>query len=426
MEDEQKKMGTVLVVDDTPENIDVLKGILSDEFIVKVATNGEKALSIAESAVPDLILLDIMMPGMDGYEVCTRLKRLEATRDIPVIFVTALTELVNEEQGFQVGCVDYLTKPISPSVALARVKTHIALRQARQELLEWNSNLKGRVKGLSSLVTEKVQALASNDVVNRRNREDWLDLLVRLLDIMDVDLPGHASRVAAMAVEVAKRKGCTPEETETIRIAALLHDIGKVGLPQEVAAAEPDMLPEYQKRIYFSHAVRGQFMVSHIDWLDQVGVLIRHHHEQMGGSGTPDRLIGAEIPLGSRIIAIADHVDRYTNHAKHGTMLHTTIRNIRLMAGRRFDKDLIPCFEEVVPDIIERAPFNKEHSEIIPLNALTTGIVMGEELHTGSRLLLMERGEVITAEKMAQIRRALEIDPPTATSVLVGKTDNPV
>ena len=161
MKEEQNKKGTVLVVDDSPGNIDILNAALSEEYNVIIATSGEKALGIAESNHPELILLDIMMPGMDGYEVCLRLKNNPTTCSIPVIFITSLNETEKEEQGFEVGCVDYLTKPIVPTVALARVKAHIALRNSQKELQEWNNNLKGRVKALSSLVTEKVQELAS-------------------------------------------------------------------------------------------------------------------------------------------------------------------------------------------------------------------------------------------------------------------------
>lgn len=419
---EGARLGTVLVVDDVPDNIDVLKGVLSAEFVVKIATNGEKALAIAESALPDLILLDIMMPGMDGYEVCSRLKQVETTRGIPVVFVTALSEPVDEEKGFQVGCVDYLTKPVSPSVALARVKTHIALRQAQQELQEWNSNLKGRVKGLSSLVTEKVQALASAGVVAQRDRENWLDLLVRLLDMLDPDLQGHASRVAELSVAVAKRLGCSQDAIETIRLAALLHDIGKIGLPSDIVFASADTLAEAQKKVYASHPVRGQFLLSHIDWLNEAGVLIRHHHEQMNGSGAPDRLIGEEIPLGSRIIAIADYLDRATNHEVAGTMLHNAIRKLRNLANRSFDQELIQHTEEVVADVFDRQPFNNEQARILPVEELEPGMIMGEALYTCSRMLLLEQGELVTVEALQQVRLARKIDPPATASVLVRMT----
>jgi putative two-component system response regulator len=420
--DEQTKLGTLLVVDDTPDNIDVLKGIFCEEYNVKVATNGEKALSIAESALPDLILLDIMMPDMDGYEVCARLKQIESTRDIPVIFVTALTEVVNEEKGFQTGCVDYLTKPVSPSVAIARVKTHLALRQAQQELKEWNSNLKGRVKGLSSLVTEKVKRLGSVDVDQRRIRDEWLELQVRQLNMMDPELPGHSDRVAALSVEVAKRINCTPAEIETIRIAALLHDLGKIGLPPDVAlAAVPEKLLDTSRKLYQSHSVRGQFLVSHIEELQDVGILIRHHHEQVNGSGMPDHLIGEEIPLGARIIAIADYIDRATSHEKSGTMLFNVIKNARNLAGRNFDQGLIPYFEEIASTIYDKPELNKELSEIVALAELKAGMLMGEDLSTGSGILLLKRGELITEERLYQVRQAQQIDQPASSKVLVNR-----
>jgi putative two-component system response regulator len=420
MADEQTRLGTVLVVDDMPDNIDVLKGVLIEEFNVKVATSGEKALSIAQSALPDLILLDIMMPEMDGYEVCSRLKQLETTREIPVIFVTALTEVVNEEKGFQVGCVDYLTKPVSPSVALARVKTHIALRRAQQELQEWNRNLKGRVKGLSSLVTDKVQRLGSVDIDQRRIRDEWLELLLQQLNMMDPELQGHADRVAALSVEVALRSNCSSATVETIRVAALLHDLGKIGLPPEVAlAAVPEKLPDILRKLYQNHAVRGQFLTSHIEGLRETGLLIRHHHEQFNGSGYPDRLIGEEIPLGARIIAIADYIDRATSHEKTGTMLFYVMKNLKNLAGRNFDQGLIPYFEEVVPSMYVKPDMNKELSEIVTLAELKPGMLMGEDLCTGSGVKIIARGEMITEEKLKQIRRAQQIDQPVLTKVLV-------
>ncbi|MDK9718548.1 MAG: response regulator [Trichlorobacter sp.] len=419
MSSEHKKEYTVLVVDDVPDNIDILKGVLCTDFVVKVATSGEKALAIAESALPDLILLDIMMPGMDGYEVCSRLKQIEATRDIPVVFVTALTEAVDEEKGFEVGCVDYLTKPVSPSVALARAKTHIALRQARQELQEWNSNLKGRVKGLSSLVTEKVQELASAGTADRRSREEWLDLLVRLLDMQDSDLPGHASRVAEMSVSVAKLAGCSAAEVETIRFAALLHDIGKAGLPVEAVAPLPDKLSDALKKIYLTHPVRGQLLISNIDWLQEAGVLIRHHHEQVNGSGVPDRLIGDEIPLGSRILAIADYIDRYTSHGTSGTMLHNVLKSLRNLAGRTFDKNLIAYFDDVAPVVLDKPELDKELSEIIQIDALKPGMILGEDIRTMSNIVLAERGDEVSPGLLRQLRRAGDIDSVSTTKILV-------
>jgi putative nucleotidyltransferase with HDIG domain len=317
--------------------------------------------------------------------------------------------------------VDYLTKPVSPSLALARVKTHTDLHQARLELKEWNSNLKGRVIGLSSLVTAKVHDLALVELETFRNREDWLDLLVRLLDMFDENLLGHASRVAALSVTVAGRVGCTASEVETIRLAALLHDIGKIGLPPEVTMTLPDNLTELQKRIYLSHAVRGQFLLSHIDWLHEAGVLIRHHHEMMDGSGLPDRLNGEEIPLGARIIAVADYIDLSASHIKSGTLLYSVLKNIKNQARNHFDQHLIAHFTEVAHGIFDKPELDKERSVILPLKELVPGMIMGERLFSGSQVLLIDRGESVTVEKLRRVKLSLEIDPPSCIEVLVNK-----
>ncbi len=139
MTDLSEKDKTILIVDDTPENIDILKGVLKEQYIIKAATRGSKALEIARTTPVDVILLDIMMPGMDGYEVCRALKADEVTKKIPVIFVTALQETGDETSGFEAGAVDYITKPINAAVVRARVRTHLALKEAQDALEEWNS-----------------------------------------------------------------------------------------------------------------------------------------------------------------------------------------------------------------------------------------------------------------------------------------------
>ncbi|CAH2032047.1 HD domain-containing phosphohydrolase [Trichlorobacter ammonificans] len=415
-----EEMGTVLIVDDTPANLQLLESILVGEgYAVRAAINGRMALTAVQARIPDLILLDITMPEMNGYELCSILKSDPRLAEIPVIFVTALNDVVDEERGFAAGGVDFVTKPVCPPVVLARVRTHIALHRAQQELQEWNSNLKVRVKGLSSLVTRNVQKLGAMDMNHRYHREEWLEILTRLLDMMDPELLGHASRVAALAAAVAGRLQCTRQETETIRIAGLLHDIGKVGLPAGVTSVPEEKLPDNLKRIYLTHAVRGQLLISHIDWLKEAGVLIRHHHEQMNGSGVPDRLIGAEIPLGARIIAIADYMDRLVSHATAGTTLFTVMKSVRNLAGRSFDPNLVACFEEVAPGVLARPATDKGQKEIAPVKGLQSGVVAAEDLYSGTRIRLLERGEAVTSATLSRISLALEIDPPECTTLVV-------
>jgi len=175
---ENKK--TILVVDDTPENIDVLFGVLSEDYKVKAAPNGEKALKIAQSEKPpDLILLDIMMPEMDGYEVCERLKEDEQTRDIPVIFVTAKTETEDENRGFEVGAVDYIIKPISPPIVKARVRTHLALKKAGDALKYQNRVLEQKVKERTSDLVDlntRLERFVPKEFISLLGRKSILDI----------------------------------------------------------------------------------------------------------------------------------------------------------------------------------------------------------------------------------------------------------
>lgn len=183
----------VLVVDDTPQNLSIMSDVLEDHYTVKLANNGARALKIASTSPPDLILLDIMMPEMDGYEVCRRLKADPATSKIPVIFVTALTDEANEQQGFEVGAVDYITKPVSPPLVLARVKTHIALHHQTAELEEWNRTLVQRVEEgvaererlgrlrrfFSPAVADMLLTSDAQDILKARRRE----IVVVFLDL---------------------------------------------------------------------------------------------------------------------------------------------------------------------------------------------------------------------------------------------------
>ncbi|MFC1650884.1 response regulator, partial [Candidatus Latescibacterota bacterium] len=207
---------TILIVDDTPENIDVLVGILSDEYKIKVALNGEKALQIVVTSPPDLILLDIMMPGMDGYEVCRRLKKSAFTRKIPIIFVTAKGETKDETQGFDLGAVDYITKPVSPPIVKARIKTHLTLYDQNRILEE--------------RVIERTKELALTQDVTIHG-------LASLAETRDNETGGHITRTQKYVRTLAEQLMPHPKfrdylDDETVDLlfkSAPLHDIGKVG-----------------------------------------------------------------------------------------------------------------------------------------------------------------------------------------------------
>ncbi|MFT5236223.1 MAG: putative two-component system response regulator, partial [Shewanella sp.] len=227
---------TVLVVDDTPENIDVLAGVLRDTYKVKVAKNGEIALRITRSPTPpDLILLDVMMDGIDGYEVCRQLKIDHSTRHIPIIFVTAKIAQEDEVRGLELGAVDYITKPISPAIVLSRVKTHLALYNQNREL--------------DRKVMEKTQELSDNQlkVVQR---------LGRAAEYKDNETGMHVIRMSHYTYVLALAAGMSERDAEILRIAAPMHDVGKIGIPDSILQKQ-GKLDEDEWKIMLTHAEIG-------------------------------------------------------------------------------------------------------------------------------------------------------------------------
>lgn len=241
----------VLVVDDTPDNIALLSGLLKERYKVKVATNGEKALAVAKAAPPDLILLDIMMPVMDGYETCRRLKADRELEDIPVIFLTAKEEVEDENKGFELGAVDYITKPISSPILLSRVKTHLTLKQSKDFLKDKNHFLEmeisRRIKEISLIQEVSIMSMAA------------------LAEIRDIDTGNHIQRTKLYIEELANQLSRTSkyseylcqESVDLIAASAPLHDIGKVGIPDHILL-KPGPLTREEFEIMKTHTTLGK------------------------------------------------------------------------------------------------------------------------------------------------------------------------
>lgn len=303
----------ILIVDDTPENIDVLGGILRADYRRSVALDGEKALKIAASDdAPDMILLDVMMPGMDGYEVCRRLKTDGQTKDIPVIFVTAKGEVDDEAKGFGLGAVDYITKPVSPPIVLARVKTHLELKQARVALENQNEILEQRVK---ERTTELVLT-----------QDATIHSLASLAETRDNETGGHIRRtqnyVRALAEHlVTHPRFCRFLDEETVELlykSAPLHDIGKVGVPDRILL-KSGKLTDAEFEEMKKHTVYGRDAIlkaeetfgeeAHSPFLRLAAEIAYTHQEKWDGAGYPEGLAGDAIPIPGRLMAVADVYD---------------------------------------------------------------------------------------------------------------------
>jgi cyclic di-GMP phosphodiesterase len=421
MTDETEKSRTILVVDDTPENIDILRGILKEQYVIKAATRGGKALEIARTTPVDLVLLDIMMPEMDGYEVCRALKEDEATKRIPVIFVTALHETGDETSGFEAGAVDYITKPINAAVVQARVKTHLALKEAQDEIEEWNASLKKRLLQSVATIREKTLALMSKEehASGLSGYLQAVELLSGAFELMENRHGVHARAVSEAAGDAARKMNLGAEAVAKIRLAGLLHDVGKLGTSRGTSEKrETDMtaneLTEYQK-----HTVRSQEVFKSLEELHDVGMMVRGHHEAYNGSGFPDGLKGDDIPLGARLVAIADFIELAASSAK-GDRAEYALMKARYHAGTLLDPKLISYFTGITRILYfeGKKPNSTGEAEVAPTD-LITGLVLSRDVVNTAGVLLLQKGDKLDESGISLIRRNSLMIRPSERGVWV-------
>ncbi|TFW22046.1 two-component system response regulator [Massilia arenosa] len=313
----------ILVVDDEASNLALLRQILQPHHRLVFAKDGARALELALSEKPDLVLLDVMMPGMTGYEVCRRLKADAATAAIPVIFVTALDDHADELEGFDAGAVDYITKPVSPPIVRARVRTHLSL--VRLEEL-------------------------------RETRLEVVRRLGRAAEYKDNETGLHVIRMSHFAQVLARAAGMSEHEAEDVLHAAPMHDIGKIGIPDRILQ-KPGALDQEEWQVMQSHAQIGADIIGDAQhgMLAVAHKLALTHHERWDGSGYPNGLKGDEIPLEGRIVAIADVFDALTSKRpyKDAWPVERAVDYLREQSGRHFDPQLVQLFIAKLPQILE-------------------------------------------------------------------------
>lgn len=332
---EQLEKQVILIVDDVPANIDVLSEILRPTYQVKVVTNGPMALRIAMAAKPDMILLDIMMPEMDGYEVCRQLKANPATCNIPVIFVSAMDEVMDETKGFALGAVDYITKPVSPPIVKARVKTHLAL---------FDQN-----RILERKVVERTAEI--NDT-----RLRIIHCLGIASEYRDEETGMHIFRMSQYSRIIALATGMSNLEAELLLQVAPMHDVGKIGIPDRILL-KAGKLDADEWAIMKTHTTIGAKIIG--DHPSEMLMLARQvaltHHEKWDGSGYPHGLAGEDIPLAGRIVMLADVFDALTSERpyKKAWSEAEAIEEIGRGSGQHFDPKLVVAFMKALPEILK-------------------------------------------------------------------------
>lgn len=348
------KKATILVVDDTPDNLMLMHSLLKTEYKVKVANGGDKALKIVQSdAPPDLILLDIMMPDMDGYEVCRRLKANPATRDIPVIFLTAKAEIEDEKRGLEVGAVDYITKPISPPIVMARVRTQLTLKSSADFLRD-------KADFLEQEVTRRTREVAAIQDVT-------ILTMASLAETRDSDTGNHIRRTQYYMQSLAKKLQDHPRFSSFLTNAninmlfksAPLHDIGKVGIPDKILL-KPGRYEPHEFDIMKTHTTLGRDAIAHaeqalgvqVDFLKYAKEIAYSHQEKWDGSGYPEALAGDDIPISARLMAIADVYDALISRRvyKEGMPHEKAVQIIKESRATHFDPDVVDAFMEIHED----------------------------------------------------------------------------
>lgn len=343
---------TILIVDDEAFNIVVLSDLLKNDYRIIIAKNGEQALSRASGEVrPDLILLDIMMPGMDGYEVCTALKANPETKHIPVIFVSAMSDELDEERGLKVGAIDYIRKPVTPAIVRSRVRNHLALKVAQDQLARQNEILE-------ELVAQRTQELATTQDVT-------ILALASLAETRDNETGNHIRRTQYYVKELAEElvamghytEALKPEEIELIYKSAPLHDIGKVGIPDSILLKPGKLEPE-EFRIMMTHAELGakaldyasdSLSSSATSFLRYAKDIAACHHEKWNGQGYPKGLSGDSIPLAARLMALADVYDALISKRvyKPAFSHEKSVSIILEGKGSHFDPVVVDAFQRI-------------------------------------------------------------------------------
>ena len=393
---------TLLIVDDQPENLAVLSALLQPHYLVRAARSGQQALrAAANTPRPDLILLDVMMPEMDGYAVLAKLREAPPTDGIPVMFITALVTEEDEQRGFDLGAVDYITKPIKPAVVLARVRTQLELKQARDELAGQNARLE-------VLVAERTQALnlslekteAAHAALNK-TYFGTLMAIATLVELRGTSIGEHSRRVADLSRQVAVKLDMEPAEIQEVFVAALLHDIGKIGFADELLRKSVKAMNPDQVGLYRRHPGLAADALGKIGALAGIAAIVRSHHEHYDGSGFPKGRSGFEIPLGARIIcAVSDHDDFRSGALTSAPLSRKEARRYLVEGrGRRYDPTVIDRLETLLN-------FDESHEidEIrVTAGHLQEGMLLTRDAMHPDGFLLLSKGTVLDRRMIEQL-----------------------
>jgi len=420
---------SILLVDDEENILRSIQRLLMDEEDIDIttATSGEEGLKLLPGLVNlGLIVSDQRMPGMTGAQFLEKARSMnpDASRIILTGYadVGAAVDAINKG-----GAWRYLAKPWNDEelvrvfreglehyrIIIENHRLNALVLKQKQELEEWNSSLKQRVLAQTTEIRKKNEELHEVNRVVKNAFNGIITAFSELLNLRDHRCISHGKNVSQLACNAARTLKLSTTEIETIRIAGLLHDIGELGIPDDIVMKDPEIMTPDERQIYKSHPVRGQTALDAVEQLCQAGLLIRHHHERWDGDGFPDQLAGNGIPLGARILSCADLIDRTMRHDHSPRALAAAVARIELEAGRSLDPELIKIFcstaAETYPAFDDRQ--NLIERELRP-GALHVGMRLARNIISGTGLLLLGQGEELDQSHIASINRYYRNDPP--------------
>ncbi len=430
-----KETVQVLVVDDEENILRSLKRLLvSEEIDVITASSGPEALELLKGnpSSVGVIISDQRMPGMTGVDFLEKAKEI-APDTVRIVLtgyadINAAVDAINRG-----GAYRYIAKPWRDDELLQVIRDAMKqfslvsenrrlqeiIKRQNEELKEWNAQLQFFVQEQTVEIQKKNEALERLNKRLRNNFKNTIFAFSGLLELRDRGAESHSRNVAEISVKVAKAIGLERPEIEDILVGALLHDIGKIGIPDVLLKKDPQEMDEEELALYRQHPVRGQTAIDSIEDLRGAGLLIRHHHEALDGSGFPDGLTGKDIPLGSRILAVADFIDRQLPKYEVDNAIELVLNDVQKRLGSIFDPALYPHLKNPVSRLYEKALPKKDlvEMELSPFE-LKPGMVVARDVRSGTGLMLLRKGTTLDEKNIRALRRYAEIDP-SKTGVFV-------
>lgn len=426
----------ILFVDDEKNVLHSLRRLFMDEdYEVIVANSGEEALEILRvNPNIGLIVSDQRMPGLTGVDFLEKAKEIvpDAIRILLTGYadINAVADAINRG-----GAYRYVTKPWKDEEliqVIGEAVQHYSLRKENKrlneivkkqnlELKNWNSQLEFFVQEQTLEIQKKNKELESLNENLKNNFKHTIRAFSTLLELRDRKTGSHSKNVAELSVKIARRMNLPEKDREMITVAALLHDIGKIGIPDAMLLRDFDDMDKEAKKEYMQHPVRGQAAVDSVEDLRGAGVLIRHHHEWFNGHGYPDGLAGGKIPMGARIIAIADFVDKTMRELEGESAFEIVLEKTGNWLGTRFDAQLYPHVESEIKSVYSvTLPKTRGRTIEVELNIndVKEGMILSRDVQSGTGLILLSRGTILNAKSLSGLRRYYQLDP-SRTGVFV-------